>query len=147
MASRASSRTELSSGDEDFDDLCDASKRPDSSNVSRMAVIARDSSCFISRLPPGKTFKEFQIISHLAEKSQRTCNVHVHLQRIEPEDFDEREESHSICLRSPGWLKDEECCPSVTWTEWNLGQTSTADEILLYDEAGSRKFDWSVRLV
>jgi len=35
----------------------EASNKPDSSNVSLRAVMAKDGSCFLSKFPPGKTFQ------------------------------------------------------------------------------------------
>ena len=49
----ASSKSEPSSCEESLED---ATRSPDSSNVSRIAVIARLESCSLSKFPPGKTW-------------------------------------------------------------------------------------------
>lgn len=59
IASRAtSSSASLRGGLDKAPGLCDARRRPDSSNVSLMAVTARESSCLGSKFPPGKTWDE-----------------------------------------------------------------------------------------
>lgn len=80
-------------------------RRPDSSNVSLIAVIVRLVSCLLSKLPPGNTFKLFTI-SSLQSASDK--DAHERRQTILIPDDDERAESHCGYLLQLAMLKVEE---------------------------------------
>jgi hypothetical protein len=87
--------------------VADAKRRPDSSKVSRIAVIRVDSSCRVSTLPPGKTCQKQELLFNAFKGLSRGFHLHGRRRNGVLEDFDEQGEFHFVRLRSPDLQKAE----------------------------------------